>query len=222
MTKRIILSLAGFFIFAIGLAILLNVQIALHPLDLVVAAINHILNGIIFKNSNITVPYPVSIIIIHSLFVIAALIMKKQLGFEYKELFLGYGGIALTSLILALVQIAIPLNGHMVAEGSVASYLLFVLGFLLLAFGIYLYTVQSLISPPIDMFFFYLKDFLKIPMSKMRIILDASAFVIALFAWFAFGSDIISLNVFSLLMVLLLGQTYKIWALIPWINPKND
>ncbi len=222
MTKRIILSLAGFLIFAVGLAILLNIQIALHPLDLVVAAINHILNGIIFENSSFTVPYPTSILIIHSIFVIAALIMKKQLGFEYRELFLGYGGIALTSLILALVQIAIPLNGHIVAEGSVASYLLFVLGFLMLAFGIYLYTVQSLINPPIDMFFFYLKDFLKITMSKMRIILDISAFVIAFIAWLAFGSDIISLNVFSLLMVLFLGQTYKIWALIPGINPEND
>ncbi len=221
MTKRILLSLAGFSIFAVGLAILLNIQIALHPIDNIVAAIDHIINDIIFKNSNLTIPYPVSIVLLHSVFVITSLIMKKQLKFSYRELFLGYAGIALTSLILALVQKVIPQAGHMVEDGSVQSYFVFIVGFLLLSFGIYLYTIQSLVNPPIDMFFFYLKDFLRIPFSLMRAILDMSALVIAFVAWLAFGSDVVFLNVFSLLMVIFLGQTFKVWALIPWIHPDN-
>ncbi len=221
MAKRIILSLAGFTIFAVGLAILLNIQVALHPLDNITAMIDHITNDIIFKNASFTVPYPVALVIIHTIFVFAALIMKKQLGFQYKELIIGYCGIALTSIILALVQIGIPFAGHMVESESAMDYVMFAIGFILLSFGIYLYTVQSIVNPPIDMFFFYLKDYINIPMSHMRTILDSSAFVIAFIGWLIFGSEVVFLNVFSLLMVLLLGRTFKLWGLIPWIHPEK-
>ncbi len=221
MTKRIILSLVGFFIFSVGLAILLNIQIALHPFDNITAMIDHITNEIIFKNANFRIPFSVSLIILHTIFVIISLIMKRQLGFEYRELFMGYAGIALTSLILALVQIFIPVAGYMVEEGSIYSYILFVVGFFLLSFGIYLYNVQSVVSPPLDLFIYYLKDFLNMPFSLMRGIFDVVAFIVAGIGLLIFGSSVVFLNAFSLIMVLFLGQTFRIWALIPWIHSKD-
>ncbi len=221
MTKRILLSIAGFVIFSFGLAILLNIQVALHPMDNITAMIDHITNNIILKNASFTVPFAVSLITLHSIFVIAALIMRNQLNYEYKELFLGYGGVAFCSLVLAIVQIFIPLNGKMFGDSDIANYLMFLVGFFLLSFGIYMYNVQSIFNPPIDMFFFYLKDFLEIPFSRMRTILDVSALIIASIGLLAFGSDVVPLKIPSLFMVIFLGQTFKIWALIPFINPKE-
>ncbi len=219
MKLKIIYTAIGYLLASLGLTLMLQSNVAMNPPDVLFNIVAKLLGSDVQSVGMIAFQGLIAIVLI-------ILIFTTNIETNLKTVILGFFGIAVISGLLYLfndvIFMGIVYTDRVFSEefGWLVRVPIFLVGVIMLSSGIYLFATQQLVTPPYDLFTVTFAPVVGISFGTFRIIFDFFVMILAIIGFVTIGSDL-ALNIGSIILGLSFGQTFKIYAKIPFLNMKE-
>ncbi len=205
MRKKIVLTIIGYLLFAIGKTLMIGSYLSLSHIDAVFTLVSKL--GIPYIDS-----YSAGVILVQSIFAIAIIIMTLFSDIKLKIRYVILGSLAMfassTAIYIFHDIIFINLFGNTDINILIRLFMT-ISGFLIFSVGTYIFAVQRLLVQPYTLFPLALSDLTKSSFGLMKLIVDVSTFTIAVIGSYTVGG--IGLNIFSVIMALSMGPLFSLY-----------
>lgn len=195
-TKRLVTSIIGINVLALGMAFLMSVEYALDSFDSLAYFLQNLLGMSTIGNA---------IFLLHVIFWIVYILLIRDRN-AVTENIVSIGSVfVITRVIDFYIQWI-----HFTPNYTSEEIVLFICGFVIVNFGLYLIAISDFFIPPYDKLVVHLAKLKKIEIGKMRQLTDlliiASLFFISLFT-----SNLVLLSLGTLIFGFGTGQNIKIY-----------
>ncbi len=209
--ERIILTFIGYLLLGISTNMLLVSKVALHPMSNVNKMIEEVL------------PPPFDSYTLANL-IVNAVILALIFIFNFK--FKAPLSMIIKSVISLLgASVFIFAFELILADFEITSnlrYVTFVVFFFIFMFGIYLFTIASVLTPTMDYFVYLLSTAFNKSLGYMRNLTDLIYLAIALSGLYIFKMQTLELNIMSIFMALSGGNMFRLFGLVPYFKRISE
>ncbi len=212
MKKRIILTIIGYLLFAIGKSLMIGSFLSLSHVDAMFTFVSKL--GIPHIDS-----YSAGVIFVQSIFAISiiTIILFSNINLKIRYVLLGTLATFASSAAIYVFYdvIFVTLFGDIEIYFIIRVFMT-IIGFLIFSLGTYIFAIQRLLVQPYTLFPLALSDLTKSSFGLMKLIEDIAVFIVAAIGAYTVGG--IGLNIFSVFMALSMGPLFNLYKRISIIN----
>lgn len=214
MKKKIILTILGYFLFAIGKTLMIGSYLSLSHVDAMFTLVSRL--GIPYVDT-----YSAGVIVVQSIFAITIIVMilLSDIKLRVRYVLLGYLAMFASSTAIYIFYDILYINlfGDMNISFPIRLFMT-ITGFLIFSLGTYIFAVQRLLVQPYTLFPLALSDLTKYNFGLMKLIVDILIFIVSVIGAYTVGG--IGLNGFSIIMAISMGPLFNLYGKISLINNK--
>ncbi len=216
MKRKIILTIIGYLLFAIGKTLMIGSYLSLSHVDAMFTLVSKL--GIPYIDN-----YSEGVIFLQSIFaiIIISIILLSDIKLKIRYVLLGsLATFASSTAIYIFHDIIFESLFGDVTINFIIRIFMTITGYLIFTLGTYMFAVQRLLVQPYTLLPLALSDLTKTSFGSMKLIEDITVFIVAVIGAYTIGG--IGLNVFSVVMALSMGPLFNQYRKISLINSSES